>query len=76
MVVLQLLHALALFVFTQVSLPHRWVWFSFGIAYWLGSAMIMLYPALSHAKKQTNRVYGMYVMGMLSLVLAQVREID
>jgi putative Mn2+ efflux pump MntP len=74
-IALQLLHTLTMYLFTMVRFPHAWVWFSFGILYWLGAVSLMV-SGLDKAKMQSRQVYNLFKFAMLSLVSAQVSQID
>jgi bacteriorhodopsin len=71
-VVLNVLHAVSLYVFSIVELPFAWVWFGFGAVFWLGIATTMTLPVLRSASKQNNRVYSMFVISLVGLLMAQV----
>jgi hypothetical protein len=70
--VLQVLHAISLFVFSQVELPFAWVWLGFGLAFWAGIALTMTIPVWTNAKKPSNRVYYMFSIALVGLLTAQV----
>jgi bacteriorhodopsin len=69
--VLQVLHTISLFGFSQVPLPYAWAWFGFGIVFWSGIAVTMWFPVMKSAQRQSSRSYGLVLVATLGLLLAQ-----
>jgi uncharacterized membrane protein (DUF485 family) len=69
---LQILHALALYVFTEVPFPDAWAWLGFGMIYWLGTGLISLSVGWNNAKNRSGKVKNMYLMAIGALLVAQV----
>jgi bacteriorhodopsin len=68
----QELHAVTIFVFTQVGFPYAWVWFVFGIIFWVATAIILLGPIQARAYQLSARVYGIFLAASIALLFAQV----
>jgi bacteriorhodopsin len=71
-VVLQVLHAISLFVFSKVEFPFAWVWYGFGLIFWLSIGILTTIPIWNSAKKQSSRVYIMCMLSLIGLLTAQL----
>jgi hypothetical protein len=68
----QELHALTMFVFTQVPFGYAWVWFGFGMILWFSTAALLLGPIQSRAYKLSQRVYYIFMVAANTLIIADV----